>query len=475
MDGQHAVIAQLQESEERYRAVIDNASDMIQSVRPDGTFEFVNPAWLGALGYSLDDLEEMTIWDAIHPDSLEHCQELFGLIMQGQSVDNVEVIFKIKDGSPLPTEGSVTVRIVDGELIATHGFFRDIRERMRADELEVRNAQLEREQRARYLEKMAALGKLAAGLAHELNNPASAAQRASNGMLESLARQDAALRDLASQGASGMACLVLSEVVAKRRGASPLTDMDDPVQVSEREDALGDWLTDHDVREGWKLALGFVKAGITDDDLEQLAGHLPDGALDPAMRWLGESLAIRDAADVVCRSTSRMSELVTAIKSYTYMDRAAEQIVDIHDGLDNTLIILAHRLRDATVTKEYDRSLPPVRAFGSGLNQVWTNIIDNAVDATDGRGTITIRTRSEDNQVIIEIEDNGCGIPPEHLTRIFEPFYTTKAQGRGSGLGLDIVWYIVTDEHHGTIDVESVPGQTVFRISLPLAPDSATS
>jgi signal transduction histidine kinase len=151
------------------------------------------------------------------------------------------------------------------------------------------------------------------------------------------------------------------------------------------------------------------------------------------------------------------------------MDRATEQIIDVHEGLNNTRIIMAHRLRGMTVATEYDQSLPPVVAHGSGLNQVWTNIIDNAVDATGGLGTITIRTRQAGKRVLVEIEDNGNGIPEEHLTRIFEPFYTTKPQGSGTGLGLDTAWRIVTEEHGGTIEVDSVPGRTAFRVYLPLA------
>jgi signal transduction histidine kinase len=170
-----------------------------------------------------------------------------------------------------------------------------------------------------------------------------------------------------------------------------------------------------------------------------------------------------------------MSDLVSAVKVYSHMDRATELIVDVHEGLKNTMVIMAHPLRNMTVVTEFDRTLPLVQAYGSGLNQVWTNIIDNAVDATDGRGTITIRTQCADGRVLVEIEDNGGGIPPEHITRIFEPFYTTKPQGAGTGLGLDTAWRIVTEEHRGKMEVDSVPGRTVFRVYLPLANASSPS
>jgi len=167
----------------------------------------------------------------------------------------------------------------------------------------------------------------------------------------------------------------------------------------------------------------------------------------------------------------RISELVGAVKSYSFRDQATEQDVDIHDGLDNTLVILAYQLKTMKVQTDYDTTIPPVRTYGSGLNQVWTNILDNAVDATNGEGTIKIRTYREGPMAVVEITDNGDGIPQDVLSRIFEPFYTTKQQGEGTGLGLDIAWRIVTDEHRGRLDAESKPGETTFRIAIPICPE----
>jgi PAS domain S-box-containing protein len=467
---QEAIHGKLQESEERYRAVIENASDMIQSVLPDASFEFVNKAWLDKMGYTAEEVKQLIAWDTIHPESMEHCQQLFSKIFSGTGpeggvYENEPITLITKDGKKLPCEASVTARYVDGQVIATHAFFRDITERLHAHELEERNAQLEREQMARYLEKMAALGKLAAGLAHELNNPAAAAQRAAAQLAESAERLDKALEDLH--------CLELtanqwSTVIAfQSESIRPPQDALRPTEVSRLESEVEEWLIDHGIPDAWDLAAGLVQEGVGPDRLGPLASAIPSEALQPVLLWFVESSATHELTDVVSRSTQRISNLVAAVKAYSFMDRAAEQIVDVHEGLENTLVILGHKLRGITVLREFDRSIPQVRAFGSGLNQVWTNILDNAADAVGEDGTIAIQTRAEAGAVVVKIEDNGPGIPKENLTRIFEPFFSTKPQGQGTGLGLETAWRIVTQDHQGQITVESEPGRTVFQVSLP--------
>jgi PAS domain S-box-containing protein len=463
----------LQESEERYRNVIEYASDMIQSIRPDGKLDFVNKSWLDTLGYTDDESRQIIIWDIVHPNELAHCQGLFGRAMQGEDIGAVLTTFVTKDGRPIPVEGTVTVRFLDGQPIATHAFFRDISERLHAEELRQRNEQLRRENEARQLEKMAALGKLSAGLAHELNNPASAARRASFEMAEHLEGRDAAARALTTHTLTPTAWQTLIGAVEHSRQRSDAALKDDPLAVSARESDIEEWLDGQGVEGGWRLAPDLVAAGLTVDDLSGLAPHLPGDAIGPAVRWIAETLAVRKSVDVVCRSSARISDLVTAVKAYSYMDRATEQLVDIHEGLNNTRIILEHQLKSMRVVTEYDRSIPPLRTVGSGLNQVWTNIIDNAADATDNKGTLIIRTRREDDRAVVEIIDDGPGIPPEIQSRIFDPFFTTKPQGHGTGLGLDTVWRIVTEEHHGRIEVESRPGETIFRVALPLVGDGS--
>lgn len=459
----------LVESEQRYRAVIEYASDMIQSVRADGTFEFVNRAWLAKLGYEADDVPGLNIWDIIYADAVEHCQVLFAQTLSGETIDNVQTTFRTKDGQPLPVEGSVTPRWLDGSAVATHGFFRDVSERLRTEVLEKRNAQLERDRLARYLEKMAALGKLSAGLSHELNNPAAAAQRASDNLAGCFLHRDEAMRALAAARLTPEQWQSLDALLAKDARPDSWPRSLDPLEVNDLEAQVETWLEEHDIDNAWDVAPGFVQAGVTGERLSGLADRLPAEVLADAVAWLSESLTARELIDIVSRSSHRISELVTAVKGYSHMDRATEQVVDIHEGLEGTLLILGHRLRGVTVQREFDRTLPRVRVFGNTINQVWTNILDNAIDAIQENGVIAIRTRGDAHRLIVEIQDNGPGISPDDVHCIFEPFFTTKPQGVGTGLGLDTAWRIVTEEHGGMIDVESEPCRTVFRVSIPLS------
>ncbi|MCC2628681.1 MAG: histidine kinase [Thermomicrobiales bacterium] len=458
------------ESEQRYQAVIENASDMIQSVRADGTFEFVNRAWKATLGYTDDDLSSMTVFQIVHPDFLEHCMADFMKAIRGETVEFLETQFVTKDGRRVPVEGSVTSRFLGDEVVATHGFFRDITERLRARELEERAVLLEREERARYLEKMAALGKLSAGLAHELNNPAAAVQRANAGLQETLRRRDTAMHELTAAGLAPESWQAMEEVLGRAEPAGLSERETDPIALSETEAVIETWLEDQGIERAWELAPALAEAGATEQDLATIAGRVPATALPEAIAWITDSLELRESTEIIAQGSRRIAELVQAIKGYSHMDRATEHDADIHDGLENTLIILAHRLRNVEVHRQFDRSLPPIRIYGNTLNQVWTNILDNAIDAMDGAGRIVLRTWLDDDHVVVEIEDNGKGIPADALPRIFEPFFTSKLQGEGTGLGLDTAWRIVTEEHAGTIAATSEPGRTIFRVRLPITP-----
>ena len=324
---------------------------------------------------------------------------------------------------------------------------------------------------ARQQEKLAALGKLSAGLAHELNNPAAAAGRAAGRLREALReRDDRALalgRQLDAEQAAALAELA-GEAVARAASVQAL----DPLARSDREEALAAWLEDRGVADAADLAATLADADLDMADLERVAERLRDASVPDALAWLGATVALGDLALQIEHSVARISDLVGAVKGYSYMDRAAvPQETDLREGLENTLKILAYRLRGVAVERRYDPDLPRVLAVGSDLNQVWTNLLDNAIDAVEaapaGQGRIVIRTAREDDGVVVEIADNGVGIPPAIQGRIFEPFFTTKGVGEGTGLGLDSSYRIVVRQHRGDIGVTSEPGDTRVRVWLP--------
>jgi signal transduction histidine kinase len=318
-------------------------------------------------------------------------------------------------------------------------------------------------------ERLLALGSLSAGLTHELNNPAAAAVRATEALRGRVAgmRQKLALISTGDIERSTLAALVaLQEDAVEHVAKAPTLS---PMETSDREEAIGEWLTARGVSDGWDLAPTFVQAGLDEDFLEHVATATGDEArLEGAVRWINYSVETELLLDEIHDATTRISTLVGAAKQYSQMDRAAFQVIDIHELLKSTLMMMSGKLHDVNVVKDFDRTLPPVPVYAAELNQVWTNLIDNAVGAMPGGGTLTIRTAREGERVLVEIGDTGSGIPPEVQKRIFEPFFTTKPMGEGTGLGLDIAWRIVVNKHHGDLRVESVPGDTRFQIRLPL-------
>jgi signal transduction histidine kinase len=317
-------------------------------------------------------------------------------------------------------------------------------------------------------QQLLALGALSAGLTHELNNPAAAALRATAALRDRVAGMRQKLAMLAKEDVDPRLLRSLVDVQEEAVEAVPEAPKLTPIQESEREDALNEWLDEHEVPNGWELAPIFVGAGTTPEFLDKLADQAPPAMLEGAARWLAYTLETELLMSEITDSVTRISSLVAAAKQYSNMDRAPHERVDIHAGLKSTLVMLASKLQGIEVVKDFDRSLPKVPVYAGELNQVWTNLIDNAVQAMNGHGTLTIRTSMDGDRLRVEIGDTGPGVPEKLRQRIFEPFFTTKPVGQGTGLGLDISYRIVVGRHGGDLTVESQPGDTRFIVRLPL-------
>ena len=315
-------------------------------------------------------------------------------------------------------------------------------------------------------DRLAGLGKLSAGLAHELNNPASAAKRATSLLREALHRIKESVQELSKHDLTAAQKSEIEKLEASflQPDETPL----DTLAVTDLEDQIDSLLRSHGQNDLWQLAADLARRGVKPEVLESLFASLDAEVARAALVRIAASVEIANLLIEIESSTSRISDLVRAIKEYTYMDQSTAQNVDIVKGLENTLTIMNHKLkRGVTVQRQYEKLPLLVNSYGSELNQVWTNLIDNAIDAMGGKGELRVRTYRDDSCVVVEIGDNGPGISPEIKAHIFEPFFTTKGVGEGTGLGLDTVMRIVK-KHRGTIQVTSKPGDTRFQVFLPL-------
>jgi signal transduction histidine kinase len=371
-------------------------------------------------------------------------------------------------GVRMQAETDCRVAIVESEDFKRLAFAQpSIHQRVMRQVAPVMSRVTEREQSR---ERLASLGTMAAGLAHELNNPAAAARRAAAQMTEALDVINSALGSFVEAGVereqAGQLLQLQQQAIAHAAACTALDTLD----ASDREDELLERLQALAVEEPWRLAEPLAAAGVDEQWLDRVA-ELAGPATGAALRWVAATLTAGRLAAELEESTERMSALVGAVKSYAYMDRGALVEVDIHEGLETTLTVLGYKLKNTTIeiVRDYDRTLPKLTVRGSELNQVWTNLLDNAIDALGEQGTITIATRADGGCAEIEITDDGPGIPDEVLTRIFDPFFTTKDVGKGTGLGLATARRIVVDRHDGSLTLDTRPGQTTFRVRLPFA------
>ncbi len=488
-------ISERKQAEQKFRSVTESAIDAIISADHTGVIVSWNKAATRILGYTEEEVVGQRL-ELIIPERFHeaHRNGMARFTKTGEAHvigTTVELFARTKSGVEVPIELSLSTWTVRDDRYYT-GIIRDIGERKRAEvalrrseqalrekseELEKKNEELEEtlsrlneaNNQLIIQEKMASLGKLSAGMAHELNNPAAAAQRGASQLQALFSEWQRIQLSMGEQKFDPTQLETMAELdrTARERALKP-AELNALVR-SDREAALERWLQARGIGNTWESVPALVGLGYGEAELEALERRFNPSQFSLVVDWLRCTHAIHSLIAEIGLGTGRIAEIVKALKTYTYMDQAPVQTVDVREGLDNTLIILHNKLKKGvTVRREYAEDLPVIQAYASELNQVWTNIIDNAIDAMDGKGTLIVRARRDDPWVVVEIEDDGHGIPKEIQSKIFDPFFTTKGPGAGTGLGLNISRNLVVQKHQGQIMVDSEPGRTCFTVRLPI-------
>jgi PAS domain S-box-containing protein len=488
-------ISERKQAEQKFRSVTESAIDAIISADHEGHIISWNKAATNILGYpeeeALGRRLELIIPERYHD---AHRQGMDRFTQTGEAHvigTTVELAARTKSGAEVPIELSLSTWCVREERYYT-GIIRDIGERKRAEaalrqsEQALREKTEEMRRKNEILEdtlhklnemhnqliiqeKMASLGKLSAGMAHELNNPASSAQRGAAQLEATFSKWQRVQARVAKANldTGQIAKLSALDQMAKERAGKPV-EMN-AITRADREADLGEWLHKKQIATDAGLVPILVSFGYEEADLDKLLESFSHEQFATVIEWLSFKFSIYSLVAEIGIGTGRIVELVKALKTYTHMDRAPVQSVDLREGLDNTLIILHNKLkRGVTVVREYADDLPMIQAYAGELNQVWTNIVDNAIDAMEGNGLLTVRARKESPWVVVEIEDSGPGIPEENQSKIFDPFFTTKRPGEGTGLGLNISRTLIERRHGGKMSLSSKPGSTCFAVRLPI-------
>ena len=406
----------------------------------DGEFEVIKRS----------DLQDIVI-------AVRESGEVFGEMALLDDAPRIATVRAVRESHVLKIRGEAFEAMLAHSPTAAFSILKTVTLRLRQNEALLRQS-----------EKMAGLGTLAAGLAHELNNPAAAVRRSAGQLRKAVTDWARLTTELANCGfplrQQRTIDLLKKKIETGRDAGSQL----DPMTQSDLESGLQSWIEAIGIEDAWELAPSLVASGWNAAEMAKLSETFEPENLKIVVRWLASGCMAYALLDEIAVGTERMSEIVRSVKAYSYLDQGPAQQVDVHQGLENTLVILRHKMKDGiTIRREYAADLPLIEAHGSELNQVWTNILDNAVDAMQGSGEIILRTRAEDNKVIVEIQDTGPGIPADIQKRIFEPFFTTKPPGLGTGLGLHIA-YTVVNNHAGRINLTSEPGKTCFQVTLPM-------